>query len=86
MTEIRSLFADKQPGPAEGDIGPTFIEVARTVSQICATRMLLMIAVLTGAGVWAFTIFEPDQPRLYAAISFSLVFLGPLTALYAKKG
>ena len=86
MTEVRKLFADAQPGPAEGDIGPTFIEVARTVSQICATRMLLMIAVVTGSGVWAFTIWQPDQPRLYAAIAFSVVFLGPLTALYAKKG
>ena len=86
MTEVRALFADKQPGPTEADIGATYIETARAIAAICATRMLLMIAVLTGAGVWAFTIFEPDQPRLYAAIAFSIVFLGPLTALYAKKG
>ena len=45
MTEVRQLFADTQPGPVEADIGPTFIETARTISQICATRMLLMVAV-----------------------------------------
>jgi hypothetical protein len=86
MTEIRQLFSEKQPGPAEGDIGPTFIEVARTVSQICATRMLLMIAVMTGAVIWGYTIFDPSRDRLYAAIAFSIVFVGPLAALYHRKG
>lgn len=86
MTEIRKLFADAQPGPAEGDIGPTFIEVARTVSQICATRMLLMIAVVTGSAIWGYTIFEPSLDRIYAAVAFSIVFLGPLTILSLKKG
>ena len=86
MTEIRKLFADAQPGPAEGDIGPTFIEVARTVSQICATRMLLMLAVVTGSAIWSYTIWDPTHDRMYAAVAFSIVFLGPLTALYMRKG
>jgi hypothetical protein len=86
VTEIRQLFAPTQPGPTEGDIGPTFIEVARTISAVCATRMLLMIAVLTGAGIWGFTIYSPDTPRLYAAIAFSLVFVLPQVALYWKRG
>jgi hypothetical protein len=84
--QVRQLFADKQPGPAEGDIGSTFIDVARTISQICATRMLLMIAVLAGSGIWLYTIADPSRDRLYAAVAFSIVFLGPLTALYARKG
>lgn len=86
MTEVRKLFQDTQPGPTEADIGPTFIETARTISQICATRMLLMVAVITGAGVWSFTIWQPDTPRLYAAIAFSLVFVLPQVALYWKRG
>lgn len=84
--QIRHLFQDKQPGPSVEDLGPTYVATARAISVICATRILLMIAVLTGAGVWAFTIWQPDQPRLYAAVAFSIVFLGPLTALYARKG
>lgn len=86
MTEVRQLFADSQPGPVIEDIGPSFIETARIISQICATRMLLMIAVLTGAGVWSFTIWQPDTPRLYAAIAFSLVFVLPQVALYWRRG
>jgi hypothetical protein len=85
-TPVRQLFADKQPGPAESDINPNFIEMARSVAAICATRALLMIAVLTGAAIWGYTIFDPTQPRLYAAIAFSIVFVGPLAALYHRKG
>jgi hypothetical protein len=83
---VRQLFADKQPGPVESDINSNFIETARTVAKICATRSLLMIAVLTGAVIWGYTIFDPTQPRLYAAVAFSIVFVGPLAALYHRKG
>jgi hypothetical protein len=86
MTEVRKLFADTQPGPAESDINPSFIEMARTVAAICATRALLMIAVLTGAVIWGYTIYDPTQARLYAAVAFSIVFVGPLAALYHRKG
>lgn len=86
MSEVRKLFDDVQPGPAEGDVGTTFIEVARTISQVCATRMLLMIAVVTGAGIWSFTVYQPTQDRLWAAIAFSLVLVLPLIGLYWKRG
>lgn len=86
MTEIRQLFADTQPGPAESDIGPTFIETARTISQICATRMLLMVAVVTGAAIWIWTTWQPTDERLYVACAFSLVFVLPQVALFWKRG
>jgi len=87
MTEqVTRLFDPKQPEPTITDVGPTFIEVARNIAQICATRILLMIAVLAGSGIWVWTIADPSRDRLYAAIAFSVVFLGPLTALYARKG
>ena len=86
MTEVRQLFAETQPGPAVEDVGPTFIEVARSISAICATRILLMIAVATGAGIWSWTIFDPTRDRLYAAVAFSIVFVGPLAALYNRRG
>lgn len=86
MTEVRALFQDKQPGPGIEDIGASYVETARAIAQICSTRMLLMVAVLTGAAIWTWTIYDPTRDRLYAAIAFSLVFLGPLTALYHRKG
>lgn len=82
---VTRLFQESQPGPAIEDIGPTYIDTARAIAAICAIRMLLMIAVVTGAAIWGYTIFDPSRDRLYAAIAFSLVFLGPLTALYLKR-
>lgn len=88
MTEpvVSRLFADKQPGPDVEDIGPDYISMARALAQICATRMLLMIAVLTGSAIWAWTTYQPTQDRLYVAIAFSLVFVLPQVALYWKRG
>jgi hypothetical protein len=87
MTEqVRQLFAPVQPGPSESDINPNFIETARIVAKICATRALLMIAVLTGAAIWLWTIYDPTRDRLYSAVAFSIVFVGPLAALYHRKG
>lgn len=85
-TPIRQIFDPKQPGPAIEDLGATYVETARAIAQICATRILLMIAVLAGSGIWIWTIGDPTRDRLYAAVAFSVVFLGPLTALYARKG
>jgi hypothetical protein len=87
MTEsVRNLFPDTQPGPVVEDLGATFLETARAVAKICATRMLLMIAVIVGSGIWGFTVYMPTPDRLYAAVAFSLVFVLPLTALYLRKG
>jgi len=83
---VTRLFAETQPGPAEDDIKPSFIEMARVVANIAATRMLLLIAVLTGAAIWVFTVYDPSRDRLFAAIAFSLVFVLPQTALYWKRG
>jgi hypothetical protein len=87
MTEpVRKLFADTQPGPEADDIGPTFVDTARAVAAICATRVLLLIAVLTGAAIWVFTVYDPTRDRLFAAIAFSVVFVIPQTLLYFRKG
>lgn len=87
MTEpIRKLFADTQPGPEADDIGPDYVATAKAIASICATRMLLLIAVLTGAAIWVFTVYDPTRDRLFAAIAFSVVFVLPQTVLYLRKG
>ena len=81
------LFADRQPGPATGqDVGPSFIEMARAVAAIAATRMLLLIAVLTGSAIWIWTVADPSRDRLYAAVAFSIVFVVPQVALFWRRG
>ena len=86
MEPVRQLFADRQPGPEEADVTPTFVSMAQAIAAICATRIILMIAVLTGAAIWSYTIFEPSHDRLYAAIAFSVVFVLPQVALYWRRG
>jgi len=83
---VRTLFADTQPGPPEHDITRDYVAVARAIAGICATRMLLLIAVITGSAIWIWTIYSPERDRLYAAVAFSLVFVLPQVALYWKRG
>ncbi len=67
-------------------MGSSFVGVARSISQICATRILLLIAVLTGSGIWTYTVMDPSRDRLYAAVAFSVVFVLPQTLLYFRRG
>jgi hypothetical protein len=83
---VTRLFADTQPGPAEETIGPSFVEMARAIASIAATRMLLLITVLTGAAIWVGTVYDPSRDRLFAAVAFSLVFVLPQVALYWRRG
>jgi hypothetical protein len=86
MSEITRLFADQQPGPAAEEVTRDFVATARSIAAICATRILLLIAVLAGVGVWGLTIWDPTMPRLEAAVAFSLVFVLPQTVLYWRRG
>ncbi len=86
MTEVTKLFADQQPGPTEESVGPGFVDMARAVAAIGATRVLLLITVLTGSGIWVWTTFDPSRDRLLAAVAFSLVFVLPQILLYWKRG
>ena len=67
-------------------VTPAYVQTAKVVAQILATRVLLMIAVLTASGVWAFTIYDPLQLRIIAASSFSVLGVMPLIYLYFKRG
>lgn len=84
--KVHALFSEQQPGPTEDAIDRSFVDVARAVATIAATRMLLLIAVITGAAIWGYTIFDPARDRLYAAVAFSLVFVLPQVLLYFKRG
>lgn len=86
MTEPTKLFQETQPGPTADDLHRGFVDTARSIAAICATRMLLIIAVITGSAIWDYTIYDPSRDRLYAAIAFSLFFVLPQVALYWKRG
>ena len=86
MSEVRQLFADEQPGPSAAEVTRDFVAAARQIAAICATRILLLIAVLAGVGVWGVTIYDPSRDRLYAAVAFSVVFVLPQVGLYWRRG
>ena len=67
-------------------VTPQYVATAKVVAQILATRVLLMIAVVTASGVWAFTIYDPLQLRIIAASAFSVLGVLPLIWLYFRKG
>ena len=75
------LFTEPQPR-----VTPQYVAMARTVSQILATRVLLLIAVLTSSAIWSFAVWNPSDGRTLAATAFSCVTMWPLTILYWKKG
>jgi hypothetical protein len=88
MTEsVTQLFAPQQPaGPTEEQVTPELIVMVRAVANIAATRVLLLIAVLTGSAIWLWTTLDPTRDRLYVAIAFSVVFVLPQTLLYFRRG
>ena len=89
MSEVTPLFAPHQPpeGPTEQAATPEFIAMIRAVANIAATRILLLIAVLTGSAIWTYTVMvDPSRDRLFAAIAFSIVFVIPQVALYWRRG
>jgi hypothetical protein len=85
---VTQLFAAQQPpGPTEADVTPELIVMVRAVAAIAATRILLLIAVLTGSAIWTYTVMvDPSRDRLFAAIAFSIVFVIPQVILYWRKG
>lgn len=87
MSDVARLFSDRQPGPAaEEDVTPGLVQMARAVANIAATRILLLIAVLTGSAIWGYATIDPSRDRLYAAVAYSLVFVLPQTLLYFRRG
>jgi hypothetical protein len=88
MTEsVTQLFAPQQPaGPTEEQVTPELIVMVRAVANIAATRVLLLIAVLTGSAIWCWTVYDPTHDRIAAAVAFSIVFVIPQVALYWRRG
>ena len=75
---------DEPAGPAE--ITPSLIDMARAIASICATRILLLLAVIISAPIWCYTVYDPTTLRIAAETCFAIVSMMPLVFLYIKKG
>jgi hypothetical protein len=80
------MLPDESLGPEAGDLTPELVRMARAISTICATRMLLLLAVVISAPIWCYTVFDPAPYRIAAAGAFSAVTVLPLVVLYFKRG
>jgi len=78
----QQLFTQPQPA----DVMPAYIATARAVGQIIATRILLLICVITSSIIWCYAVWSPSDARTMAAATFSVVTMWPLTLLYWRKG
>lgn len=74
------------PGVGERDVTPSLLDMARAISAICATRILLLLAVLISAPIWVWTIYDPSPLRIAAATANALVSVLPLVYLYLRRG
>jgi hypothetical protein len=78
---------DPLPGVARIEhLNTALLETAQAVSRILATRILLMIGVLTSSAVWGIVIYAPTQLGIIAAGVYSIVGVWPLVFLYLRKG
>ncbi len=84
----RFAIVSEEPaaGPRDADLTPSLLDMARAIAAICATRVLLLLAVLfSGTGlVW--TIYDPTTLRIVASTAYAVVVVWPLTALFWKRG
>lgn len=82
-----SFRIEPEPGPQRPeDVDAVWLNMAQAISRICATRVLLLLAVVTASAVWGYTVFDPTQLRIVAAGVFSFMTVWPLALLYFKRG
>lgn len=82
-----SFRIEPEPGPQRvEDVDSALLQMAQAIARICATRVLLLLAVVTAAGLWGYTVYDPSQLRIIAASLFSVLTMAPLVLLYWKRG
>lgn len=73
-----------RPQPNQGYPRPELIRMAQAVSQIVATRILLLLAVVTTSVAALYTTWQPSELRIVAVGVYCVLTVWPLTWLYAK--
>lgn len=65
---------------------PAYVGTLTAAMDVISARLLGLLATFAGCLMWGFAVYDPTQPRTYAAIGFSVTVLLPLVALYYKRG
>ena len=77
---------DAPAGPAEKDLTPSLIQMARAVAAICATRVLLLLTVLFSGSALIWTMVDPTQLRIVALGVYAGVVIWPIVLLNWRRG
>ncbi len=77
---------EPEPSVREEDVGPALLEMAQAIAHICATRVLLLLALVVASALWSVMVWQPTEMRMYAVVGFSALIVLPLVLLYWKRG
>ena len=72
--------------PTSARAKPEYAAILTAALDTISARLLGLIATVAACGMWGFAVFDPQVPRTYAAVGFSLTVLLPLVALYWRRG
>lgn len=81
-SKVTALFEPEQPR----DPGTGGVEALKILLAVAAARILALIAVIGGVGVWAWAVYDPAVLRLYAGAGYSLGVILPTIWLAWRKG
>lgn len=93
--EEGDLYTGPEPPAAEfippsttGDARrrPDYVATIAAALDMLGARIVVLIAVLSACGMWAYAVYDPQLQRTYAAIAFSLTVFLPAVALYWRRG
>ena len=81
-----ALPMDGKPAPLEPELHRDYVVMLRAGLDMLNARLLLLLALIFGAAMWGFCVYDPTPWRFTAACGFSGGIFLPLALLYARKG
>ena len=76
-----------KPAPDEPrELHTDYVKVVRAGLDMLNARMLLLLALIVGAGLWFFAVWQPDQLRLITVSLYTVGIFIPLVVLHMKRG
>ena len=76
----------KPSDSAPPELHADYVKVVRAGLDMLNARMLLLLALIVGAGLWFFAVWRPDQLRLITVSLYTVGIFIPLVVLHMKRG
>ena len=76
----------KPPDPDPRELKPDYVAMVRAAVDMVNARFLLLLALVVGAVLWGYTVWNPDQLRLGTVTLYTVSIFIPLVVLHMKRG